>query len=233
MVGIKHVKGGDLSQKLPITPHILFGIYNKLNLHHSFDATFWAICLTAFYGLFRKSHLLPMSQAQFEPSKQFTFQDFSFFTWGIIIMVRWSKTIQFRERVVHIPLPRIPGSPLCPHKAITHAFAFVKCAPKFQHAFSWLGHKSLLIHRFIYRAFLDKFKSCVHSLGYNPSEYAGHSFCRGGASYAFRAGIPIELIKMMGDWKSNSVLLYLTVPLSICLHSTNLVSKHILTNNFT
>ena len=135
--------------------------------------------------------------------------------------------------MVHIPLPRIPGSPLCPHKAITHAFAFVKGAPKFEHAFSWLDHKSLLIHQFTYRAFLDKLKSYMHSIGYNPSEYARHSFHHGGASYAFQAGIPIELIKMMEDWKSNSVLLYLTVPLSIRLRSTNLVSKHILTNNFT
>ena len=71
------------------------------------------------------------------------------------------------------------------------------------------------------------------SLGYNPSEYAGHSFRRGGTSYPFQAGIPIELIKMMGDWKSDSVLPYLTVPLSIRLHSINLVSNNILTNQFT
>ena len=57
MIGIKRVKDWVVSQKLPITPYILVGIHNKLNLHHSFDATFWAICFTAVYGLFRKFHL--------------------------------------------------------------------------------------------------------------------------------------------------------------------------------
>ena len=38
----------------------------------------------------------------------------------------------------------------------------------------------------------------MHSLAYNPSEHAEHSFRRGGAHYAFQAGIPIELIKNDG-----------------------------------
>ena len=41
------------------------------------------------------------------------------------------------------------------------------------------------------------------------------------ASFAFQSGVPVQLIKMLGDWKSDSVLLYLTVPLSIRLQSIN------------
>ena len=29
--------------------------------------------------------------------------------------------------------------------------------------------------------------------------YTGHSFCWGGATYAFRSGVPGELIQVMGD----------------------------------
>ena len=61
------MKGGEVAQKLPITTSILLGIKSKLNARHSFDASFWAICLTAFYGLFRKSHLLPLSNRTFDP----------------------------------------------------------------------------------------------------------------------------------------------------------------------
>ena len=42
-------------------------------------------------------------------------------------------------------------------------------------------------------------------LGYDPAKYAGHSFRRGGVSYAFQVGVPLELIKITGDWKSNAV----------------------------
>ena len=50
---------------------------------------------------------------------------------------------------------------------------------------------------------------------------------REGVSYA---GVPLELIKITGHWKSksNAVSLYLTVPLNIRLHTSNLLIKHIL-----
>ena len=57
-------------------------------------------------------------------------------------------------------------------------------------------------------------------------------FVKGVASFAFQAGAPVELIKMPGDWKSDSVLLYLTVPLHIRLkqstqcHNILLISTH-------
>ena len=40
----------------------------------------------------------------------------------------------------------------------------------------------------------------------------------------------VELIKMLGDWKSDSVLLYLTAPLNIRLQTINLISRSILTD---
>ena len=213
LLGIKRVKGGEVEQKLTITPNILLGIYSKLNMLHSFDVSFWAICLTAFYGMFRKSHLVPTSAATFDPNKQFCFRDVTFFSWGALLEVRWSKTIQFRERVVQIPLPFISGSPLCPCTALAKAFSFTshKAKPE-SHAFSWLDHRTLLIQCLTYRAFLSKLKSLLTMLGYDPAKYAGHSFRRGGASYAFQVGVPLELIKITGDWKSSAVSLYLTLP---------------------
>ena len=172
--------------------------------------------------------MLPLSNKTFDPNKQFQFSDFRLFTWGVLLTVRWSKTIQFRERVVVIPLPRVPGSPLCPYQAIKQAFTFTHQAPRDYHAFSWLDHKSLQVQCFTYRAFLDKLRHCLNQLGYEAKSYAGHSFRRGGASFAFQAGIPVSLIKMLGDWKPDSVLLYLTVPLDIRLHTINQLSKHMI-----
>ena len=139
LLDIKWVKG---AQKLPLTPNILSGIYRKLNMSHSFDASFWAICLVAFFVMFRKSHLLPTSNNAFDPNKQFSFQDITFFTWGALLHVRWSKTIQFRGRVVQMSLPSIPGSPLCTCSALSRAFSYTshKAEPS-SHAFSWLDQK--------------------------------------------------------------------------------------------
>ena len=118
LTGIKHVKGQPPAQKLPITPDVLKKIYLQLNLHNSFDASFWAVCLVSFYGMLRKCHLLAGSRHTFHLSQQLVRSDFQIFPWGALVTIRGSKTIQFQERVVQIPLPLIPDSPLCPVIAI-------------------------------------------------------------------------------------------------------------------
>ena len=43
----------------------------------------------------------------------------------------------------------------------------------------------------------------------NPSHFRGHSFRRGGATWAFRTGVPGELIQIYGDWASDAYKCYL------------------------
>lgn len=139
----------------------------------------WATCLVAFYGMFRKSHLLRTAANHFNPSKQLTKAEFKTFIWGTLVSIRWSKTIQFCERVVEIPLPSIPGSALCPMAAITNAFRFT--APEStqgSQAFNWVDG-SCVAHVFTYSAFVSKLHSHLSILGMDPKLYAGHSFCRG------------------------------------------------------
>ena len=69
LTGIKRAIGMPPNQKLPITPSLLLRLHATLNFTKSFDSSFWAICLVAFYSLFHKSHLLPMSAQKFDSSK--------------------------------------------------------------------------------------------------------------------------------------------------------------------
>jgi hypothetical protein len=43
----------------------------------------------------------------------------------------------------------------------------------------------------------------------DSARYAGHSFRRGGATFAFQCGASPAQIKEQGDWKSSAYLLYL------------------------
>ena len=52
--------------KLPITPSVLKEIRKQLTLTGSFDATFWAACLVAFYSFFRKANLTLQSKDKFD-----------------------------------------------------------------------------------------------------------------------------------------------------------------------
>ena len=64
LTGIKLVKGNQVKQELPITHSILKAIFKLLKPGNNFHASFWAVCLVAFYGLFMKSHLLLLSPAK-------------------------------------------------------------------------------------------------------------------------------------------------------------------------
>ena len=168
------------------------------------------------------------SARKFSSVPQFCKSDFQCFDWGVLIHVKWSKTIQFRDRKVCIPFSYIPNSHLCPVKAILHAFSFTRSSSDSAQAFAFLDVASGCISTFTYPTFLSHLRTCLWYIGINPKLYAGHSFRRGGASFAYEAGIPIDMIKLIGDWKSDAVLLYLTVPLKMRLHSNNILTKHIL-----
>ena len=88
--------------------------------------------------MFRKSHLLSITPNKFDSSKQLPTQGW-FFSWGTLITIRWSKNIQFRERIVEIPLPHIPNSAPCSTFAVTHAFCFTAAASNMQSHWAWTG----------------------------------------------------------------------------------------------
>ena len=160
-----------------------------------------------------------MSRALFDPSKQLTKGDFNFFSWGMLITIRWSKTIQFRERVIEIPLPLIPRNKLCPTLAVIHAFSLAVPSDSTSQAFAWVDKHFPSPRVFTYNLFLTKLRDHLSLIGSNPKLYAGHSFRRGGASFAYQSGVPLELIKALGDWRSDTILIYLTMPLTIRLRS--------------
>jgi len=43
----------------------------------------------------------------------------------------------------------------------------------------------------------------------HPTQFRGHSICRGGATWAFQNGVPGELIQIYGDWASDAYKCYL------------------------
>jgi hypothetical protein len=49
----------------------------------------------------------------------------------------------------------------------------------------------------------------IKLIGENPDEFSTHSFRRGGASWAFTAEVPTELIQLYGDWRSDAYKKYL------------------------
>ena len=79
-----------------------------------------------------------------------------------------------------------------------------------------------------YASFSKLLTTVLIESGISPTQYSGHSFRRGGASFAFSCGIPSDLIKFQGDWSSDAYLRYLTSPLSSRQNLVNSLSQNIL-----
>ena len=78
--------------------------------------------MVAFFSFFRKSNLLPPSTKEFDNKRHLRKCDVRLFPWGIILVVRRSKTIQYRDRTLLVPGKKIGHSSLCPWPAVTRAF---------------------------------------------------------------------------------------------------------------
>ena len=62
-----------------------------------------------------------------------------------------------------------------------------------------------------FSSFVSDFRSLLGKAGFDPSLFSGHSFCRGGASTAFKANIPSEFIQRQGDWRSDCYKRYIDI----------------------
>ena len=91
--------------------------------------------------------------------------DVRLFRWGIIHVVRWSKTIQYRDRTLLVAVPKIAHSSLCPWSAVFRAF---KLAGVYQSNKSASEPAFTLTHT----RFTTKLKRTLDLCGYDSSRLA-------------------------------------------------------------
>lgn len=120
----------------------------------------------------RKSNLVVDRAAQVSP-KVLLRSDLCFDASFAYLTVRASKTIQFQERLFSLPLPRIPGSLLCPVAALVNHL-MINQVPQDMPLFSVRSDSSFLAR-------------VIKAVGLDSTRYSPHSFRRGGATFAFEA----------------------------------------------
>ena len=66
----------------------------------------------------------------------------------------------------------------------------------------------------------------VHS--YKLNDYSSHSFRRGGMTFGFLCGIPLPLLKILGNCHSDAYLTYIEFPLEARTAACDLVKHRLL-----
>ena len=210
ITGIRRRMAHMVKQALPITPKILGDMRQFLNVSSVHDSVFWAISLLAFFTVCRKSNLVPNTAARFDPAKQLTRGSISSGKQGLLVSLGWTKTIQFGHRRLNIPVVPIKGSLLCPVRAYKTMCRLIP-APDAAPAFAIPVNGSL--QPYTYRAWMARLRQLLSRTGRRADKFSCHSFRRGGATFAFQAGVPSEMVKLLGDWRSECYQKYLHFPL--------------------
>ena len=159
-----------------------------------------------FFGFFRLSNLAPHSLNTFDFTRHLAGGDVFFEKNMVKMLLKWSKTIQTRDQVKVISLPRLGSSHLCPFRALKFLFHWYNPCnddPLFQFQYP-SGWKVLIDSK------IRKTLSLINQkLGLSPHFFTFRAFRRSGASLAFNANVPIQEIKVQGTWTSNCVWRYI------------------------
>ena len=188
----------------PITPSILLALAGVAEGGNFLDH----VCFTAGLMLF-----LLMSRAgnmffdSHHPDMGLKGRDISLLKDRILVTFRRTKTIQFGRRRLIIPL-LASRSRLCAVEAC-RKMCSRSSRSRSEHFFVRDEVSGSPLTK---RAFLSHIRDMLFRAKISdPFAYSCHSFRRGGASWAFRLGLPGELIQISGDWASDCYKLYLEV----------------------
>ena len=210
-------------QVLPITREILISLYNYIDIRKQSDLALWCSFLVAFYCLFRKANVASKSVKSFDSKKELSRKKLSFLEDEEVVLVynNWSKTNQFMNREIIIPLCKNPIKALDPVSHLKELLSWNISEDK--PAFSFIEKGSLQC--ISYDLFTKRLKSLLDLAGYSPNLYSGHSMRRGGCSLLFQLGCSPLVLQAIGDWKSDQFLKYCGLSLDQRWHAQQLMSS--------
>uniref|UniRef100_A0A1I8FX77 RNase H domain-containing protein n=1 Tax=Macrostomum lignano TaxID=282301 RepID=A0A1I8FX77_9PLAT len=211
--GLRRCLSRQQRSREPFRVADLLKLHAHLDQRLKSDIAFWAAVLAAWWGMLRKANVTTQS-GQLDLWCDLAASSIVFSEYDCELTVRHSKTNQFGDRVQRVFLPKLPDGSLgvlCPFRALERQLRTNRIgqAPRPVHLFStWssAGWLPLTASRFD-----SRLRSLCTSAGLSPREFTGHGLRRGGATAAMQLGVPLPMIKKLGDWKGNSVFRYLSV----------------------
>ena len=147
------------------------------------------------------------SEAAFEADKHLQRKDILIFYWGIVLLIRWTITNRFHSQTFHVPLPCLRGNRLCPVLSIVNCMQLSIGANPDGPALAYRTNRKL--KALTYDRFVARVRQYLSACILEGSQFASHSFRRGGASHCYAIGLLSESIRLNGNWSSSCYLQYI------------------------
>lgn len=203
--GIRRRSGFEPRAKSHLSFALLSSFRDKCNLRNRKCLAHWSAICVGFFSFLRSANLVPKLKGLREPESFLLRRNFRFAERGALLFVNFTKTIQFGERSLEIPIPYIPKSFCCPVTAVRCLITLCPLSDSVP-LFSWSETEFVT-----YSSLLQFIKLLASQVGLDPSDFGTHSLRSGGATCAAECGAPDFLLKAQGDWKSDAYLRYIHV----------------------
>ena len=156
---------------------ILLAVRAVLNLDDSVKVVVFTVAIFAFFLLARLSNLLPVSTRAFRWTRDLCRRNILLIDDHLIVIFNCTKTIQFGEHRLKIPLVPFPGSSICPVEFYLRMIQLLPASSS-SPAFVIPGCKGLQVLSKSY--FIKLFRELLQRAGVPLANcYSGHSFRRG------------------------------------------------------
>ena len=199
----------SLLRSKPLNPHLKtiidIPLLTKIALHCNsihMGYVFKAAFLLSFFSFLRISNLVPHTISSYDSLKQLARGDIIFAPPGAHVIIKWSKTLQFADKIKILKIPSLDSSPLCPVAALK---TLLKSSPKgknlplfqVQCFGKWVPLTDTRLRK--------QLSKILKFLQLQDKNITFHSFRRSGATWAFNSNIPMHHIQSHGTWTSEAV----------------------------
>ena len=191
--GVMKTRSSPPVQMKPMTPILLRCLCRLLDFKTIGDCLFWAATLIMFYSLLRRSNVLATTSS-FVDCKLLRRSNVTFGRHYMILSVCANKTRSTSKPQHAIRISARPGHLMCPVGALCVALATTPESACDRPLLSWTNGLPYTSGEFVTRL-----RYLLKTVSEPPLAYGCHSFRRGGATHAFRIGVPTELIRSLGD----------------------------------
>ena len=219
---LRRILKHEVQHAKPITVQMLKKIVWLVDVTDQKQLATWVSLLFGFFLFLRKSNLVLETRLH-DRFHQLSRQDLKIDGDLLIVTIKWSKTIQFAQRKLQLPLILDRSSIICPIRWLLVMLQRIP-ANGSHNLFSFTDGG--FVYPITYRDLTVQMRKWLKQIGIQDSKaYSSHSLRRGGITHAFENDIPENTIKILGDWASDAYKRYIDFTVETRLKAWFLIPK--------
>ena len=174
--GLKLVLARPIRQAEPMTPEIMEKMFVFVNTQEEEQMVAWTALVVGFHLLLRKSNLVPDTQGTFDSTKQLARKNLCLAKNVVLVEIEWCKTLQFKEKILVLPLIKLKNNIICPVYWIWRLICTVHASP-YDPLFCYHRRGKYMI--LTYPRLTFWFRHWLDQSGVNSKVFTLHSYRRG------------------------------------------------------